>query len=152
MVADNLRSSVLSHQSAVIMPKTLCTVSVLIIEDDDNSLLVTQRLLQREGVTRMVNFRSGADALARLSEPVDLVLLDIQLGEENGCDVPADLRRDARFADAAIVALTANVLPQDVQQARAAGFDSLIGKPLNFERFGEQVQRALAGQAVWQTR
>ncbi len=134
------------------MSKSLSDTSILIIEDDENSLLVTQRLLQLAGAMHITAFPSGAAALAGLSQPVDLVLLDIQLGAEDGCEVLAQLRQDTRFASAIMVALTANVLPQDVQQAREAGFDSLIGKPLNFERFGEQIQRALEGEHVWQTR
>lgn len=134
------------------MSKSLSDTSILIIEDDENSRLVTQRLLQLAGAMHIKAFSSGAAALAGLSPSADLVLLDIQLGEEDGCEVLVQLRADGRFASAVFVALTANVLPQDVQQARDAGFDGLIGKPLNFERFGEQIQRALEGEPVWQTR
>jgi two-component system cell cycle response regulator DivK len=125
---------------------------VLIVEDDENSLLVTQRLLQLAGVTRIAAFHSGAEALVKLTQPVDLVLLDIQLGPEDGYSLLRQLRQDRRLAAAPVVALTANVLPQEVQQAREAGFDGLIGKPLNFERFAEQIQKVLEGQPVWQTR
>lgn len=134
------------------MTKLLQTASVLIVEDDEDSLLVTRRLLERAGVREIAAFRSGAEALAGLNRPMDLVLLDIQLPSEDGCSLLRLLRGDPRLARATMVALTANVLPKDVQRARAAGFDGLLGKPLSFERFAVQIQRLLEGQPVWQTR
>lgn len=134
------------------MAKSLDTASILIIEDDDNSLLVTQRLLEWAGATQIFSFRSGADTLAALPGPVDLVLLDVQLREEDGRQLVRKFRQDQRLASATIVALTANVLPQDVQDIRQAGFDGLIGKPLSFERFGDQLRQLLDGHPVWQAR
>jgi two-component system cell cycle response regulator DivK len=134
------------------MTNTLDRVSVLVIEDDENSLLVTQRLLRLAGVKHIASYRSGAEALAGLGQAVDLALVDIQLGNEDGYHLLKELRHDTRLAGAKMVALTANVLPQDVQRAHAAGFDGLIGKPLNFERFADQIRRVLEGQSVWQTR
>lgn len=128
------------------------TAAVAVVEDDENSLLVTQQLLRVCGVRRIFGFRSAAEALAGLDGNVDLVLLDVELGSESGFSVLARLRRDPRLARATVVALTSNILPQDVQRARETGFDGFIGKPLNFERFPDQIQSLLEGQAVWQTR
>ena len=134
------------------MSKPLHTASILIIEDDENSLLVTERLLQLAGAKKIVSFRSGVEALAGLPGPVDLVLLDLQLRHEDGLQLGQQLRRDERLASATLAALTANVLSQDVQHVREAGFDGLIGKPLSFELFAGQVQQLLDGQPVWYTR
>ncbi len=134
------------------MSKSLNAACVLIVEDDENSLLVTQRLLLRAGVQHIASFHSGAEALAGLNQPVDLALVDIQLPHEDGYSVLRQFRQDERLAQAVVVAFTANVLPHEVQQAREAGFDGLLGKPLNFERFAEQLQQALEGQPVWQAR
>lgn len=134
------------------MDKFLNTTAILIIEDDEDSLLVTQRLLQRAGVTQIASFHSGVEALAGLKGPVDLVLLDVQLRHEDGRLLAQKFRQDKRLASATLVALTANVLPEEVQQIREAGFDGLIGKPVSFEHFAEQLQQLLDGQAVWQTR
>jgi CheY-like chemotaxis protein len=134
------------------MVKLLNSAAILIIEDDEDSLLVTRRLLQLAGVTQIVSFRSGGEALAKLKGPVNLVLLDVQLGHEDGRLLAQKFRQDERLASAMLVALTANVLPEEVQQIREAGFDGLIGKPLSFEHFAEQLQQLLDGQSVWQTR
>jgi two-component system cell cycle response regulator DivK len=51
-----------------------------------------------------------------------------------------------------VVAVTANVLPEDEARARAAGFDGFIGKPLDINRFPEQIRAVLCGQPVWMSR
>jgi two-component system, cell cycle response regulator DivK len=48
--------------------------------------------------------------------------------------------------------VTANVLSQDEARARAAGFDGFIGKPLNFDRFPQQILALLKGESVWMPR
>jgi two-component system cell cycle response regulator DivK len=100
----------------------------------------------------MFSFGSVTEMLAHLSDPVDLVLLDLELGEEDGVGMLPRLRADVRFATAIIAAMTANVLPQDVKKARQVGFNGFLGKPLNFERFPDQLQQLLNGQSVWYTR
>jgi two-component system cell cycle response regulator DivK len=45
--------------------------------------------------------------------------------------------------------VTANVLPQDEARARAAGFDGFIGKPLDFDRFPQQIRAILRDEPVW---
>lgn len=134
------------------MNKYLKTASILIIEDNDNNLLVTKRLLQVAGVSRIAGFHSSRAALAGLPYPVDLALVDLHLPGEDGYSLAQTLRQDARLASAVLVAFTANVLPPEVRQARQAGFDGFIGKPLSFEHFADQLQQLLNGQPVWQTR
>ncbi len=134
------------------MSQSLKSARVLIVENDENNILITQRLLQLAGVQQMFSFYSVAEALALLPAPVDLVLLDMELDDEDGAALVPRFRADGRFSGAAIVALTANILPHDVQRARDAGFDSFLGKPLNFERFPQQLQQILDGEPVWQTR
>jgi two-component system cell cycle response regulator DivK len=37
-----------------------------------------------------------------------------------------------------------------MKKARTAGFDGFLGKPLDPDRFPDQVHRILAGDAVWE--
>lgn len=62
------------------------------------------------------------------------------------------IRTHPRLKATRVVAVTANVLPQDEAKARAAGFDGFIGKPLDFDWFPEQMTALLAGDAVWMPR
>jgi two-component system KDP operon response regulator KdpE len=60
-------------------------------------------------------------------EPIDILLLDVHLPDGLGLDLATEYRRGGRGA--AIVALTASVLPADQQAALDAGCDAFLAKP-----------------------
>jgi two-component system cell cycle response regulator DivK len=37
-----------------------------------------------------------------------------------------------------------------MNKARASGFDGFLGKPLDADRFPDQIRRILAGEPVWE--
>lgn len=128
------------------------TVRVLVVEDDENNRLVISRLLRLSGVSDDRIFTAGCDAAGFLSSglaKVDLVLLDLQLPGKDGYAILGELRSDPATRDLVVVALTANVMRQDVERCRAAGFDGFIGKPIDGRRFKETFSRILAGEGVW---
>ena len=49
-----------------------------------------------------------------------------------------------------IVAVTADTGVQQMHNAQLAGFNGFIGKPLNPDRFPDQVKRVLTGIPVWE--
>jgi two-component system, cell cycle response regulator DivK len=127
---------------------------VLVIEDDPNNLMVATDFLQMIGV-KYVNSRASGWQGLKLAESLprlDLILLDIQLPHEDGYAVLNRIRTNPKFKETRVVAVTANILPQDEAKARAAGFDGFIGKPLDFDRFPIQIQAILSGESVWMPR
>ena len=127
---------------------------VLVIEDDANNLMVATDLLRLIGI-KYINARASGRLGIKLAETmarVDLILLDIQLPYEDGYSVLRQIRMHPQLKDTRVLAVTANVLPQDEAKARAAGFDGFIGKPLDFDRFPQQILAALEGEAVWMPR
>lgn len=125
----------------------------LIVEDDENNRLVTCKLLQVEGVPLENIFTQPEDPVpflrTLLPRRVDLILMDLQMPGKDGYEVLAELRNDASFEDIPVVAITANVMRDDVKQAQEAGFNGFIGKPINGPRFGEYIQNILNGEPVW---
>lgn len=127
---------------------------ILVIEDDPNNLMVTTDFLRMLGV-RYINARASGWQGLRLAETlprVDLILLDLQLPHEDGYAVLGRIRANPKLHNTRVVAVTANVLPQDQVRARKAGFDGFIGKPLDFDRFPQQIQALLEGEDVWMPR
>ena len=127
---------------------------VLVIEDDPNNLMVATDFLQMIGV-KYVNSRASGWQGLKLAESLprlDLILLDIQLPHEDGYAILSRIRTNPKFKETRVVAVTANILPQDEAKARAAGFDGFIGKPLDFDRFPVQIQAILRGESVWMPR
>jgi two-component system cell cycle response regulator DivK len=124
----------------------------LIVEDDENNRIIAAKLLQLEGVLPANVFAVDGDPfifLQNLPQPVDLILLDLQLPGKDGYKVLRELKSSQQFAVMPIIAMTANVMKTDVKQIYAAGFDGFIGKPINARRFGEWIKRSLAGEGIW---
>jgi CheY-like chemotaxis protein len=117
---------------------------VLYIEDNDvNMLIVRELLAQRPGVVfhGAVDGKSGVQ-LARERLP-SLVLIDMQLPDIDGIEVLRRLRADPLTASIPCVALSANAMPQDVQSARAAGFDDYWTKPIDLTAFLRAIDRLM---------
>ncbi|MBI5256711.1 MAG: GAF domain-containing protein [Burkholderiales bacterium] len=117
---------------------------VLYIEDNAVNLLLVEQLFSRWPELRLVlaeNGQSGLE-LARSLGP-DLVLLDMQLPDMSGLDVLAALRADPVTRSLAVVALSADAMPESAAAARAAGAVDYWTKPLAFDRFLADVRERL---------
>jgi len=87
-----------------------------------------------------------ADTLPRL----DLVLMDIRLPYEDGYAALTKIRTSKRLSTTPVVAVTAEASLEQMNKARLAGFDGFLGKPLDPDRFPDQIYKILAGEAVWE--
>jgi two-component system, cell cycle response regulator DivK len=67
----------------------------------------------------------------------------------NGYQVIEALKADARFASVPFVAYTVHI--SEIQAAHQRGFDGFLGKPLNADKFPDQLARILKGEQVWET-
>lgn len=125
---------------------------VLVVEDNVNNFNLILRLLTSLGIEYCEWISSGykASEEAHQFTPIDLILLDIQLPYENGFDVHKDLRDNESYKDTKIVAVTANASEQYMQKAINSGFDGFIGKPLDPDRFPDQIQKILDGEPIWE--
>ncbi len=132
---------------------SLANIHVLIVEDDENNRMVTRKLLQVEGVNGDNIFMLPENPLpflrSHLTPEIDLVLLDLQLPGKDGYTILAEMRENPYLAHIPVVAVTANVMREDVERAREAGFNGFLGKPINGPLFGEHIQRILNGEKVW---
>ncbi|HHS96501.1 MAG TPA: response regulator [Chloroflexi bacterium] len=126
--------------------------TVLVVEDNLNNFLLIARLLAYLGVKKCEWKASGWQVLefAESLPKVDLILMDIFLPERDGYEALRLLRSDPRFKDTLIVAVTADASQENMERARKAGFDGFIGKPLDPDRFPEQIRRILQGEQVWE--
>jgi two-component system cell cycle response regulator DivK len=128
---------------------------VLIVEDNPDNLFIALELVRRAGVPHCYGLASGRQLLELIEVeegPIHLILLDLQLPGEDGYAILTRLRTVPQIQSTRVVALTANVLVEDITLARAAGFNGFIGKPLNYHRFPQQIARILAGEEVWEAR
>lgn len=128
---------------------------VLIAEDNPDNMFIAIELLRRAGV-RYCNGRASGRQLFKViasqDRRIDLILLDIQIPHEDGYAILRQIRDTPTLRDTRVIAFTANVMSEDVERARSAGFDGFIGKPISHTRFAEQVRRILQGEVVWEPR
>jgi two-component system cell cycle response regulator DivK len=125
---------------------------ILIVEDNLNNFILMTRLLAFLGVKKCEWKASGWKVLefAETLGNIDLILMDIALPDADGYESLESLRTDTRFDQVPIVAVTADVSMENINRAREAGFDGFVGKPLDPDRFPEQIRRVLQGEEVWE--
>jgi two-component system cell cycle response regulator DivK len=130
---------------------------VLIVEDNSDNLFIASQLLRTTVKPRYINGRASGRQLFKLIEsledkPIHVILQDIQIPHEDGYAILKQIRANPRLKDTLVIAVTANVMPEDVERAMLAGFDGFLGKPLDRNRFSGQMTRILQGEAVWEPR
>ncbi len=113
---------------------------VLIIEDEEKIVRFIELELKYEGyqVEKAYNGRDGL-ALA-LSQPFDLILLDIMLPFLNGIEV---LRRIRKFSDVPIILLTARDAVVDKVSGLDGGANDYITKPFAIEELLARIRAVL---------
>ena len=121
----------------------------LIVDDNVSNVDALKALLEREGVavTTLISPVDLPDLLDALG-PVDVVFLDLEFPNYTGFDILQQLKVDPRLAGVPFVAYTVHISEQN--EARQAGFDSFLGKPLDVHKFPEQLQRIFNGDHVWE--
>ena len=104
--------------------------SVLVVEDTPVNQKVAQHLLARFGIRADVA-ASGHEALSVLEQrSYDLVFMDVQMPEMDGLETTRRIRSTWPDRDIRIVAMTANVAPDDVRRCLESGMDGFLGKPI----------------------
>ncbi len=76
--------------------------------------------------------------------------MDLFLPDADGYQALANLRAHPKFKDVPVVAVTAYVSKENIERAKKAGFSGFIGKPLDPNRFPDQIRRLLQGEEVWE--
>ncbi|NVM77545.1 signal transduction histidine kinase/CheY-like chemotaxis protein/ligand-binding sensor domain-containing protein/HPt (histidine-containing phosphotransfer) domain-containing protein [Duganella sp. SG902] len=107
---------------------------VLLAEDNAINQEIAVGMLRACGIEVEVA-GSGRIAIERLRAAdaprrYQLVLLDLHMPEIDGHTVALRLRADRRFDALPIIAVTANVLPDERRRCKEAGFNDHLGKPL----------------------
>ena len=120
--------------------------TVLYIEDNQENRLLVRRILQAEGYN-VLEAGSAQQALEIvLSQPPDLILMDINLPEVDGYTLTSQLKSIPSLGRIPIVALTANVMKGDRERTLEAGCDGYIQKPIDVDTLPHQINRYLASQ------
>ena len=114
---------------------------ILCAEDNEVNRRLVSLLVARTGA-ELVHVANGAEALERVRrEDFDLILMDIQMPVMNGRDATQAIREAG--INTPIIALTANVMAEDIAEYRMAGCNEHLAKPIDKQRFYEMLARYL---------
>ena len=121
--------------------------SILLIEDNKINQEVVQDLLEMFGA-KVTVAGDGLQGIQLLhGEPFDLVLMDIHMPNMDGLEATAEIRKNPKFAQLPILALTANALEGDLERCLAAGMNDYIAKPIHPDQMFSTMARHLPAVA-----
>jgi two-component system, cell cycle response regulator len=113
---------------------------VLVIEDNPNNLDLFTYLLGFFGHLVGVARTGEAGLLSAEEAPPDLIVCDVQLPGMSGFDIARRLKFDPALRSIPLVAVTALATVGQRSMVMNAGFDGYIAKPIDPEKFVEQIE------------
>jgi len=123
---------------------------ILVVEDNQLNGELLRDWLEVEGY----EVRSAADlnvSYEALSKRLpDVVLLDINLGSENGLDLVAWMRQKPELCEIPVVAVTAHALLTEQEGILQAGCSACLSKPIDFQLLQKELNRWLQGSKTSQ--
>ena len=120
---------------------------VLMVEDDATNSMVTQSYLQHLGHWVMTA-QNGEEALTLLDQgDLSLVLLDISLPGIDGLTILRHIRAhtDPAIAELPVIAMSAHVFTEEVDEYLAAGMNGFLGKPFSMEDLEKAIATVISG-------
>ncbi|MFT4101716.1 MAG: response regulator [Burkholderiaceae bacterium] len=114
---------------------------VLLVDDNVFNRRLAIELLEDVGVrvTAVENGRQALDALQ--ARAFDLVLMDCRMPVMDGYEATRAIRAEPAWRGLPVIAMTASILPEEHQAARAAGMDDELIKPIDTTRLYQTLLR-----------
>ncbi len=108
---------------------------VLLVEDNVVNQQVASEILKSAGMTVKIA-GNGKKALKALDEETfDIVLMDVQMPEMDGIEATRIIRRDDKYRNLPIIAMTAHAMAGDRERFMEAGMNDHTPKPIDPESF-----------------
>ena len=117
---------------------------ILIVDDVDDNVYTLQRRLSQFGKSENLAAANGRVALEKLrSEPIDLVLLDVQMPEMDGMAVLGQMKADMSLRDIPVIMVSALDDMETVLRCIKLGAEDYVQKPFKAELLRARVEAAL---------
>jgi CheY-like chemotaxis protein len=130
----------------------LTPVEVLLVEDNADDAEMTMRALrQRRLANNIVWVKDGLEALdylfyrgayaTRTRSTPKIVLLDLKMPKMDGIEVLRNMKGDEKTRMIPVVMLTSSNEESDIVRSYDVGVNSYIVKPVEFDKFVEEVSK-----------
>jgi CheY-like chemotaxis protein len=123
---------------------------ILIVEDNQLNRELLRDWLEVEGyeVWSAADLKSSYEVFSKRLP--DAVLLDINLGKDDGLDLLAWMRKKPETRAIPVIAVTAHALVAEQERILQAGCRAYLSKPIDFQRLREELNRWLRDSKVSQ--
>jgi signal transduction histidine kinase/DNA-binding response OmpR family regulator len=129
---------------------TLNKLQILLVEDNEfNQILAIDTLKDLAPNIQIDVANNGQEAIDKASLRLyDVILMDIQMPILNGVQATTHIRNIMQlpYSQVKIIAMTANVLKEDIDAYLAAGMDAYVSKPFNTETLVHQILNAVSNE------
>jgi two-component system cell cycle response regulator/two-component system cell cycle response regulator DivK len=116
---------------------------ILVVEDNSLNRELLCDWLEAEGHEVLsAEDLNGAQRLL-LSERPDAVLLDVQLGNENGLALAVWMRQQPSFSGIPVIAVTAHAMVTELQRFLQSGCNAYVSKPIDFKLLSRELEKWL---------
>jgi len=108
---------------------------VLIIDDDMRNIFSLTSALEQFGLS-VVFAENGLEGIERLRETpdVDIALVDIMMPEMDGYETMREIRKDPRYRNLPLIAVTAKAMKGDREKCLEAGATDYVSKPVDIDQ------------------
>jgi CheY-like chemotaxis protein len=121
---------------------------LLYAEDNPVNVELVRQVVRMRPQWQLEVALNGAEAITMaLTQPPDLLLLDMHLGDMNGLDVADRLAQHAHTAGVPKAGLSADAMPDQLKAARERGIVTYLTKPLEVPKLLQLLDHHASGQA-----
>ncbi|MCP4428090.1 MAG: response regulator [Chloroflexi bacterium] len=128
-------------------------LSYLIVDHDSHNRqilsLLIRRVLGSDDVMILETSEGFNGRLQQFSPRPSIIFISINMHPLDGYQMLRIIKDAPTYQSSKIVAVTAQVMPEDIAAMKKAGFDALISKPIIRSTFSGLIQRIWQNQPVW---
>jgi len=141
-----------AHQKEGCNHETVARVNgarLLLVEDNEMNQELATEILSQAGIDVVIagNGQAALDRLA-VDAAFDGILMDCQMPVMDGYTATREIRKDPRYTDLPIIAMTANAMTGDREKVLAAGMNDHIAKPIDIDDMFSTIARWISPTAL----
>jgi two-component system, cell cycle response regulator DivK len=117
---------------------------ILVVEDNQPNRELLCDWLEMEGF-EVPSAEDLAGAMALIKDrPPHVILLDVQLGGEDGLFLASWIRQEPEYRTIPVIAVTAHAMVTDQERVLRAGCNTCVSKPIDFKALDREIRWWLA--------
>jgi len=129
---SSFKSEMVNSEPVVIQPvNEVSELDIMIVDDDPNTLFTLAEIIQEANCNPIIA-HDGKECLELLETKIpDLILLDIIMPELDGFKTIKQIKRNNKWSDIPVIAVTAKAMKEDNEIILKHGLTDYIPKPVN---------------------